>query len=89
MSTNPALSTEEPIAIVGMACIFPGAPDLATYWANILNGVDAVGEAEPGWGAQRYLADGRIATARGGVSGRSVSLCSGAIRHHAPVSGWW
>lgn len=69
MSTNPALSTEEPIAIVGMACIFPGAPDLATYWANILNGVDAVGEAEPGWGAQRYLADGRIATARGGFLG--------------------
>ena len=26
-----ASSTNEPVAIVGMACIFPGAPDLASY----------------------------------------------------------
>lgn len=32
------------IAIVGLAGIFPGAPDTATYWANILAGVDAVTE---------------------------------------------
>lgn len=32
------------IAIVGMACAFPGAPDLAAYWSQILAGVDAVGE---------------------------------------------
>ncbi|MEU9284298.1 SDR family NAD(P)-dependent oxidoreductase [Streptomyces sp. NPDC048275] len=36
--------TPEPldIAIVGMACMFPGAPDLATFWANVLAGEDAV-----------------------------------------------
>uniref|UniRef100_A0AAU2VEJ4 SDR family NAD(P)-dependent oxidoreductase n=1 Tax=Streptomyces sp. NBC_00003 TaxID=2903608 RepID=A0AAU2VEJ4_9ACTN len=32
------------IAVVGMACMFPQAPDLATYWANVVGGVDAVTE---------------------------------------------
>ncbi|PKV88929.1 type I polyketide synthase [Streptomyces sp. TLI_146] len=32
------------IAVVGMACMFPKAPDLATYWANVIGGVDAVTE---------------------------------------------
>ena len=32
-----------PVAIVGMACIFPGAPDLQTFWENILSAKDAVG----------------------------------------------
>jgi acyl transferase domain-containing protein/phosphopantetheinyl transferase len=30
------------VAIVGMAAVFPGAPDLATYWSNIRAGVDAI-----------------------------------------------
>ena len=34
----------QPIAIVGMDCVFPGAPNLRTYWENILRGVDAVTE---------------------------------------------
>jgi len=32
------------IAIVGMACAFPGAPDLPAYWSQILSGNDAVTE---------------------------------------------
>ncbi|MFN7952015.1 MAG: SDR family NAD(P)-dependent oxidoreductase [bacterium] len=32
------------IAIVGMSCFLPGADDVATYWRNILNGVDAISE---------------------------------------------
>jgi acyl transferase domain-containing protein/phosphopantetheinyl transferase/acyl carrier protein len=39
----------EPVAIVGMACIFPGAPDLRSYWRNILGKVDAVGEPPDDW----------------------------------------
>ncbi|MFF4407867.1 SDR family NAD(P)-dependent oxidoreductase [Streptomyces sp. NPDC001404] len=35
------------IAVVGMACMFPGAPDLAAYWANVVAGTDAVGEVPP------------------------------------------
>jgi acyl transferase domain-containing protein/NAD(P)H-dependent flavin oxidoreductase YrpB (nitropropane dioxygenase family)/NAD(P)-dependent dehydrogenase (short-subunit alcohol dehydrogenase family) len=32
------------VAIVGMAGVFPGADDLAGYWANVLAGVDSVTE---------------------------------------------
>ncbi|MER6787478.1 SDR family oxidoreductase [Streptomyces sp. NPDC000658] len=32
------------IAVVGMACMFPQAPDLPAFWANVVGGVDAVGE---------------------------------------------
>ncbi|MFG3421381.1 SDR family NAD(P)-dependent oxidoreductase [Micromonospora sp. NPDC048063] len=43
------------IAIVGMACAFPGASDAASFWANIVAGTDAVVEVDPGrWDADRY-----------------------------------
>jgi len=32
------------IAIVGMAVLLPGAPDLETYWQNLIDGVDAITE---------------------------------------------
>jgi len=32
------------IAIIGMAGLFPGAKDLATYWQNILSKVSAIRE---------------------------------------------
>ncbi|WP_410655061.1 SDR family oxidoreductase [Amycolatopsis sp. lyj-112] len=32
------------IAIVGMACLFPQAGDLPSFWSNILSGVDSVTE---------------------------------------------
>ncbi|GAB7106059.1 hypothetical protein JCM4814A_43730 [Streptomyces phaeofaciens JCM 4814] len=35
------------IAVVGMACMFPQAPDLPAFWANVVAGVDAVGEVPP------------------------------------------
>src|SRR5918994_3895802 len=34
----------EPIAIVGMACRLPGAPDVQAYWRLLRNGVDAIRE---------------------------------------------
>jgi acyl transferase domain-containing protein/phosphopantetheinyl transferase len=37
----------EPIAIVGMSCLFPGAPDVDSFWANILGKVDAVSDPPP------------------------------------------
>jgi len=30
------------VAIVGMSCLLPGAPDIETFWSNILSGVDAI-----------------------------------------------
>ena len=34
----------EPIAVVGMACRFPGAPNLDSFWQLIDNAIDATGE---------------------------------------------
>ncbi|MGW4501273.1 type I polyketide synthase, partial [Micromonospora sp. NPDC004336] len=43
------------IAIVGMACAFPGASDAAAFWANVVAGTDAVVEVDPGrWSVERY-----------------------------------
>jgi 3-oxoacyl-[acyl-carrier-protein] synthase II len=33
---------EDAIAVVGMACRVPGAPDVDTFWRNLLDGVDSV-----------------------------------------------
>jgi acyl transferase domain-containing protein/phosphopantetheinyl transferase (holo-ACP synthase) len=41
------MSTAGGVAIVGMACLFPGAEDLDAYWRNILDGVDATSEPPP------------------------------------------
>lgn len=56
----------EPIAIIGMACVFPQAPDVAAFWRNILTGVDAIDEPPPAWDAPRYVESGRIKTPYGG-----------------------
>ena len=45
--------TREPIAIVGMACRFPGAPDLAAFWRLLESGSNAVTEGVPGSGVGR------------------------------------
>ncbi|MGH9670234.1 MAG: beta-ketoacyl synthase N-terminal-like domain-containing protein, partial [Terriglobales bacterium] len=53
----------QPIAIVGMECIFPGARDLAAFWRNIVLGVDATQEVpESRWDPRPYGLTG----ARGG-----------------------
>lgn len=39
----PAASTD--VAIIGMACVFPGARDLDGYWENLEAGRDAITEA--------------------------------------------
>ena len=49
LSRQAAVSEDDgDIAIVGMACIFPKAPDLQTFWSNITNKVDGIGEAPAG-----------------------------------------
>lgn len=66
--------SESDIAIIGLSALFPRAPSAAEFWSNILNGVDAVDDAPPAWGAERFLeADsaeiGRIYTQKGGFLG--------------------
>jgi len=64
---------KEPIAIVGIGCRFPGgATTPAQFWQNLLNGVDAIGEApQTRWDIRKfYSADvnkpGKSYTMQGG-----------------------
>ncbi|WP_155385788.1 beta-ketoacyl [acyl carrier protein] synthase domain-containing protein [Catellatospora paridis] len=41
------MSDDDLIAVVGLACRVPGAPDVATLWRNLLDGVDAVRRSTP------------------------------------------
>ncbi|WP_117671960.1 type I polyketide synthase, partial [Micromonospora sp. MW-13] len=58
----PAAGVEEPpapldIAIVGMACMLPGSPDLDSFWRTVLNGTDAVTEVPADrWDTSVYYA---------------------------------
>ncbi|MCF8035299.1 MAG: polyketide synthase dehydratase domain-containing protein [Desulfobacteraceae bacterium] len=58
------------IAIVGMACSFPRAPDLETFWQNNVCGIDAVSEVpRERWNPDRFYnpADGtRLYGKKGG-----------------------
>lgn len=61
----------EPIAIVGMASIYPEAPDTDTFWRNITDKVDAVADAPEDWCGDLFLdpdssSNDRIYTKRGG-----------------------
>ncbi|MGP3926283.1 beta-ketoacyl synthase N-terminal-like domain-containing protein [Streptomyces sp. 8N616] len=48
-----------PVAIVGMAVLLPGAPDLAAYWRNLVSGADAITDVPAGrWDADFYDPDG-------------------------------
>jgi acyl transferase domain-containing protein len=63
---------QEPIAIVGLACRFPGAPDAGAFWQLLRDGRDAVGEIPRArWDSDALYdpdpdAPGRISTRWGG-----------------------
>jgi len=63
------------IAIIGMACVLPGAPDATRYWENILHKVNAISDAPPEWEAELFYeqdtkADDRTYCKRGGFLGK-------------------
>jgi acyl transferase domain-containing protein/phosphopantetheinyl transferase len=67
MSTlSESAKTPEAVAIIGMACIFPKAGDIQTFWRNITAALDAIDDPLPEWEANRYLSSERIHTSRGG-----------------------
>jgi acyl transferase domain-containing protein/phosphopantetheinyl transferase len=60
------------IAIIGMACLFPGADGPEAFWRNICAKSDQICEPAAGWGAERHLnglGPTRITTASGGFLG--------------------
>jgi acyl transferase domain-containing protein/phosphopantetheinyl transferase len=44
---SDAMVVRGDVAIIGMACLFPGAPDVDTFWHNIVNKVDAITDVPP------------------------------------------
>ncbi len=65
-------ASQEPIAIVGMDCRFPNAPDIDRFWALLRDGVDAIREVPPDrWDLAQWFdpnpnAAGKINTRHGG-----------------------
>jgi acyl transferase domain-containing protein len=43
-AAEPDLPPPSDVAIVGVGCVLPGAPDVRTFWSNVLNKVDAITE---------------------------------------------
>ncbi len=57
---------EEPIAIIGMSCRFPGAKDLGGFWELLQNSADAISDVpENRWNIENY-SDEKIHTNAGG-----------------------
>jgi acyl transferase domain-containing protein/phosphopantetheinyl transferase len=53
--TTSRTDTPEDIAVVGLGGLFPGAPDLGTYWRNIVSKVSAITDPPPeAWDKQLY-----------------------------------
>lgn len=46
---------KDEVAIIGMACMFPKAPDLKAYWQNIVSKVSAISDPPKDWEAERYF----------------------------------
>ncbi len=44
MNASDSKSPTEPIAVVGMGCLFPRSPGTRSFWINIKSGTDAVGD---------------------------------------------
>ncbi len=71
-SCNEPRVAMEPIAVIGMGCRFPGAPDLASYWRLMAEGRDAITEIPADrWSVAEYYdanadAPGKMATRWGG-----------------------
>jgi acyl transferase domain-containing protein len=61
------------IAVIGIACHFPGAPDKDTFWRNLVGGTDSITEVPSSrWDVRRFYADQA-------QPGRSVSKWGGFL----------
>ncbi len=65
---------EDPVAIIGLACRFPGAPDVEAFWKLLAEGGDAISEVPPDRWDHRLFHDDRAA-----VPGRMNSKWGGFV----------
>ena len=84
---SPAVQREDDgIAIVGMACRFPGAPDLATFWHQLEAGADAVTDGR--WNSSSGSAaelSGEYASYRRGGFVEGIDQFDGRFFRIAPI----
>ena len=77
-SKSEGTSTSKGVAIIGMACLYPKAHDLQTFWQNIVSKVDAITEVDPEiWSPEIYYnpdpnVDDKIYCKRGGYLGHKT-----------------
>ncbi|MCP3097310.1 type I polyketide synthase [Myxococcus sp. K15C18031901] len=71
---------DEPIAIVGLSCRFPRAPDPAAFWRLLVEGTDAISEVP----ADRWDVD-RVYDRDASAPGKSISRWGGYL---GPVDGF-
>ena len=88
-----AAAAAEPcdIAIIGMGCLLPKAPDVQTFWANVLNKVDAISEVpKDRFDIDLYFDADRKARRQDlfalGRVPRRCAVRSAALRHSAGVA---
>lgn len=66
------------IAVIGMAGVYPQAPDVSTFWRNICAKLDATREADADWVGPYFeadtTADDRLYTTRGGFLGELAQV---------------
>ncbi|MFE0516071.1 beta-ketoacyl synthase N-terminal-like domain-containing protein, partial [Streptomyces sp. NPDC058964] len=66
-AADPVAPAPLDIAVIGMACMFPQAPDLAAFWSNVVAGHDAVTEVPPDrWDPAVHHTGGGTASKWGG-----------------------
>ena len=81
------------VAIIGMACMFPGAPTLEAFWNNIQSGFDAISDVPPGrWDSVFYdpssRASDRLYCRRGGFIDAHASIDPFAVGVMPAATPW-
>lgn len=66
------MKQKEPIAVVGISGLFPGAPDLNHFWNNLINKQDAVSEVPP----DRWIAPSGFMVHQGRIPDKAYSMRS-------------
>ena len=79
-AVDDSLEAAEPIAIVGMACRFPGAKSLDDYWRVMIDQVDAIREIPA------LIMEHRRILRQGSRRSRQDHYCAGAVSSTTSIS---
>lgn len=71
---RPGMAVNEPIAVVGLACRLPSAPDAAAFWRLLETGGDAIRGVPSGRWNVDELSDPRLASVASAVTGEAGFL---------------